>query len=1486
MLQRCRAFTLLELAAVLVIVSLMTGFGLQVFQTTGGMDCYASTEDQLKTINHAFETFATKQKRLPKPSYPGLGSGDPGFGAEASDGPDGDTLPDDPTVAAYGTMVPSGMSNAGGVLIGALPHSDLGLSIDYASDCWGNKFTYAVTNSLTSSDSAAGYPASSAEGAITLNGGTIAAPVLMSDKVDYLVISHGMNKFGATPMSHGNRAAGNCNGTAGTIIDKENCDTTNATFFNSVRNTGSGAVDYFDDIVVFGKNLAKGGGGDTNLYCWGTDFSGYGVMADNSTTVGHYSYVPLKSQSTTEFTQFAEALPNNTSGPSTGCALTCDGTAYCWGRNDSGQIGDGTLVDKPVPTAVDTSVKFAKLYMTGYSPTVCGLQRNADGTIEGTTYCWGYNSGGRAGIGALTPIRVMTPTAVSTAQKFKQLAAKNDTICGLAMNSSVYCWSGSMVDRAGVPANNETLPVQIAGNRKFGSIQGGVLFCGITNGLDPLGAGKIYCWGSSRNLNDKGIFLSDPVSISAITRANPAVITTAAPHTLNLYDQFVVRRTDGMGRISIMGTGPSGGSIAVNDTNSSNTPNGFYSVANNTGFSSTTVRPSRDMDNSFNGVNTSSYPVYTGGGELIVTGRATPTLLPNQGSLVFTSFAPSDPNGQTHYSAISAVTNTGHIYSWGNTVGTGVGYALLGDGASISSNALISSISQANPAVVTTNSNHNLVAGDTIFIHSLPGMAQLGRGLYKVGTVLSPTTFELQDSGGTAVNSSSFSATSGLGSYNKVPTGCYSQGTYVLPCSYTPVQPAGGHTVASGKMVSFGGYYLRSFITSAGAIKSWGTNYVGDRTTNTRSTPVDVRNSSNATLTNVFTRLYPTGDMSCAIDTSDDAYCWGYYVSGMRGNGVNADRSYVTPISGGLKWLTLSRIQPNAVMCGLTTVATACPAPTACGDETIYWGNGCAAQTSTRSEGVTTSINNQAPSRSGSIDITCNAGTYNVSNATCIATNCPAETVTWGGSCSRSIGVQNNGDSTGSVANTAPGYTGSATITCTNGVNVVSGSSCNQDCIGQTVNWGSCSGTAGAANHGAPTAVVSNTNSGFTGNVTVQCNNGTFNQSSATCNPAPANCPAQVVNWGNCSANTGGTINHGNSGPVTNSTSGYTGTATASCTNGTLSASGTCNQHCAARSETWGSCAGSTPAINHGNNSSVSNTNGGFTGAVTMSCTNGTLSQSSASCTPVAPSCSGGNAYGQYVNAMDCGVEQDASETCCTSPDVILYRDHSQNVGSCGLMNWTSVSCGAKYANGQPSYGHPSNCLNGDSDGNGTCGTQGGGSCSPAQRALFASICPEFSNNNVTDGESQTVQGCSSCEDNSLTAICQNDTWHSEYGNWDETLMVETAMYYNGSTASWAPGPNNEHRIHTCQGAQAGNCGGAGSTETGNVNISSTNFCQATNGQCPTSPDIYNQACILGRQENIGFSCYGGAEYSEWYCRGLNGGTDATCAGSGYPCAS
>ncbi len=113
------------------------------------------------------------------------------------------------------------------------------------------------------------------------------------------------------------------------------------------------------------------------------------------------------------------------------CGLTADSTAYCWGSNTWGQLGNGTLWDSRKPVRVDTEAKFVEINPGG--TITCGLEGN------GRAYCWGSNWTGGLGIGTRGEGTYRSrPVPVLTRERFKMLASKG--VCGLTPRGTVFCW--------------------------------------------------------------------------------------------------------------------------------------------------------------------------------------------------------------------------------------------------------------------------------------------------------------------------------------------------------------------------------------------------------------------------------------------------------------------------------------------------------------------------------------------------------------------------------------------------------------------------------------------------------------------------------------------------------------------------------------------------------------------------------------------------------------------------------------------------------------------------------------------------------------------------------------------------------------------------------------------------------------------------------------------------------------------------------------
>jgi hypothetical protein len=112
------------------------------------------------------------------------------------------------------------------------------------------------------------------------------------------------------------------------------------------------------------------------------------------------------------------------------CGATADGTAWCWGTNNQGQLGDGTLSDRLTPTKVSTDVKFVAI-SSGLTNT-CGIAQS------GFAYCWGTNSWGQLGNGTTGSSTI--PVPVSGGHQFVSVATGSETTCATTSEGDVYCW--------------------------------------------------------------------------------------------------------------------------------------------------------------------------------------------------------------------------------------------------------------------------------------------------------------------------------------------------------------------------------------------------------------------------------------------------------------------------------------------------------------------------------------------------------------------------------------------------------------------------------------------------------------------------------------------------------------------------------------------------------------------------------------------------------------------------------------------------------------------------------------------------------------------------------------------------------------------------------------------------------------------------------------------------------------------------------------
>lgn len=120
-----------------------------------------------------------------------------------------------------------------------------------------------------------------------------------------------------------------------------------------------------------------------SVHCWGDNR--FGQLGDG-TTEAH--------SDPNQVTGLPGRATGLVAGAAHACALLADGTAYCWGQNLHGQLGNGSTVNATTPTAVAGGITFARLSAGG--AVTCGV------SVEGLEYCWGLNQSGQLGDGSRT----------------------------------------------------------------------------------------------------------------------------------------------------------------------------------------------------------------------------------------------------------------------------------------------------------------------------------------------------------------------------------------------------------------------------------------------------------------------------------------------------------------------------------------------------------------------------------------------------------------------------------------------------------------------------------------------------------------------------------------------------------------------------------------------------------------------------------------------------------------------------------------------------------------------------------------------------------------------------------------------------------------------------------------------------------------------------------------------------------------------------
>jgi alpha-tubulin suppressor-like RCC1 family protein len=168
------------------------------------------------------------------------------------------------------------------------------------------------------------------------------------------------------------------------------------------------------------------------------------------------------------------------------CARFPDGHVRCWGRNDSGQLGNGTMSAQGVdPPVVATPLfEITALFLGGRT----SFAIDDDHKV----LAWGDNSTGQLGLGDTT--NRATPDDIPLAFGATTLAVSHGNVCAVMGDATVSCWGDNADGLLGTNDGSAvvTSPSAVAGLTGVVDVA-----AGLGHRCALLGDATVACWGQN-----------------------------------------------------------------------------------------------------------------------------------------------------------------------------------------------------------------------------------------------------------------------------------------------------------------------------------------------------------------------------------------------------------------------------------------------------------------------------------------------------------------------------------------------------------------------------------------------------------------------------------------------------------------------------------------------------------------------------------------------------------------------------------------------------------------------------------------------------------------------------------------------------------------------------------------------------------------------------------------------------------------------------
>jgi alpha-tubulin suppressor-like RCC1 family protein len=203
----------------------------------------------------------------------------------------------------------------------------------------------------------------------------------------------------------------------------------------------------------------------------------------------------------------AQCFKTISAGSTHTLAIKTNGSLWAWGNNVSGQLGDGSNVDKIMPILVDSASNWVSIS--------AGASHSIAIKTDGTLWAWGANWNGQIGDGTNT--NRSSPVQIGTATNWASVSAGVLYTIAKKTDGSLWAWGKNEFAQLGDGTiTNRNIPVQIGAATNWASFKASV-----SHTIAIKTDGSLWAWGTNFYYG----LLGDGTTI---TRNSPIQIGTAS----------------------------------------------------------------------------------------------------------------------------------------------------------------------------------------------------------------------------------------------------------------------------------------------------------------------------------------------------------------------------------------------------------------------------------------------------------------------------------------------------------------------------------------------------------------------------------------------------------------------------------------------------------------------------------------------------------------------------------------------------------------------------------------------------------------------------------------------------------------------------------------------------------------------------------------------------------------------------------------------